>query len=193
MGRRRNTAIIAVVALLLALAVTGCADQTADANAAIGAANERMAAYAQGGVELRSLLADAEKLAMSSAEASKGVALTERMTEELDAQLAAAEAARAQLRKVDGMKVSGELKTYVAKEVAVTDSMLRQDPVARGIVEDMAKLYAMVASGTAKQEDVKAVGKRITERTSELATIEAQTARLEQEANAYFDEHRLSR
>jgi hypothetical protein len=70
---------------------------------------------------------------------------------------------------------------------------LKQDPVARGIVEDMAKLYAMVASGTAKQEDVKAVGKRITERTNELATIEAQTARLEQEANAYFDVHHLSR
>lgn len=189
----RNVKRVVLLALagVLVFAAVGCGDQTAEANKAVDAANAQIKAYTQAGAELEKLMSDAEALPMDAANAKKGVELTDQMTAKLEEQRKAAEAARAEISKIKTMKVNDEFKTYADKEIAVTDALLKEDPVARALIGDLRKIYELVASGKGTPADVEAIGKRIDAETKQLTDLEAQATKQEKDANAYFDAHKL--
>lgn len=185
--------IAALVAALLLLPLTACSsDQTAEANTAITAADAQVAKYTAAGADLGSLMTEARSLGMtSSADASRGVELTDRMTASLDAQAAAAAAASGELAKVGRLRVSAGLKTYAAKELAVVSAAAKESASARSLVADMRALYQMVGSGTATPAAVAQTTARIDDGSSRLGVMDAEVTRLEKDATAYYDQQGL--
>jgi hypothetical protein len=194
----RSLALV-LTAVLLAAALSGCTDQTADANAAIGRANEAMGAYAAAGSRLEALAAEARSLEVTTGasdaarEASRGVELAARMAASLAEQRSAAETAGAELAAVTTMSVTPDLKAYAAKEAAVAAALVREEAAARRVVDEMRKLYGIIAAGKPAKEAVAAATAGIDQGTRDLALIEGEVMRLEREADAFFRERKLGR
>jgi hypothetical protein len=191
--RIRRTAAVLLTALALSGALIGCSDQTSEANSAISSANAQVIRYTAAGTQLDSLMTEARSLSMtSSADASRGVELTDRMTATLDIQRAAATAAAASLDSVADMKVPDELKTYAVKEASVARALVREDAAARSLVSEMRTLYAAVGAGTSTAKGVEAASVRIAQGAQQLAELDAAVERLEKDATAYYDAHGLA-
>ncbi|HEY3317669.1 MAG TPA: hypothetical protein VGK50_04535 [Coriobacteriia bacterium] len=184
-------ALLLALACAVVLGATACSDQTADANKAIDAANTQIKKYTASGAELEKLMSEAEALPMDAVNAKKGVTLTDQMTAKLEEQRTAAETAKAEISKIKAMKVNEKFKTYADKEIAVTEALLKEDPVAKALIGDLRKIYELVASGKGTQKDVEEIGKRIDVETKQLTDLEAKATALEKEASDYFDSQKL--
>jgi hypothetical protein len=185
-------AVVLVVACALLFALPGCKpDQTPQANKAIDAANAEIRKYTEAGTELEKLMSQAESLPMEPASAKKGIALTDQMKTKIAEQRTAAEAAKAEISKIKTLDVRQEFKTYADKELAVTDTLLKEDPVAQALIGDLRKIYEVVASGKGTQKDIDTIGKRIDTETKQLTALEKQASAQEKEASDYFDAQKL--
>jgi hypothetical protein len=189
--RYLNRALALVVVCALAFSMVACSDQTADANKAIDAANANIKKYTEAGTQLEKLMSDAEGLPMDPKNAKKGIALTDQMKAKLDEQRAAAAAAKAEISKIKTMNVRQEFKTYADKEQAVADTLLKEDPVAQALINDLRQIYQVVASGKGTQQDVVTIGKRIDAETKQLSTLEKTATAQEKDASDYFDAQKL--
>lgn len=183
--------VVLVLGVALTFGPAACADQTADANKAIDAANVQIKKYTDAGKELERLLGQAESLPMDAANAKKAIALTDQMRTKLEVQRTAATAARAEISKIKTMDVREQFKTYAGKEIAVTDTLLQEDPVAKALIADLRAIYELVASGKGTQKDVDVIGKRVDAETKQLSDLERKAAAQEKEAGAYFEEQKL--
>lgn len=185
--------ILAVVAALLLFAAAGCGllDQTADANKAIDAANKQIGRYTESGAALEKLMSEAEALQMDPASAKQGIELTDEMTAKLEEQRSAAAGAKRELSKISAMRVRSEFKAYAEKEIAVTDTLLKEDPVAKLLIADLRKVYELVGSGKATQAEIDDVSERIDEQTKKLTELEDRAGKQEQEAAKYFESQKL--
>lgn len=189
--RQATKALVLVLAATLMLGVSACGDQTAEANKAIDAANANVKQYTQAGTELEKLMGQAQGLPMDPANAKKALALVDRMKAKLDTQRSAAAAAKSDMAKIQGLDVRQEFKTYAAKEIAVTDTLLKEDPVAQALVADLRQVYALVASGKATQRQVEAIGKKIAAESKQLSDLEATASAQEKASGDYFDAQKL--
>lgn len=188
---RHRVFVVALVAAVIAFGVSGCADQTAEANKAIDAANVQIGKYTQAGTQLEGLMSQAETLAMEPTSAKRGIELTDRMKAKLEEQRVAAEAARTDIGRIRTMKVRAEFRTYADKEIAVTESLLQQTPVAAALVDEMRKVYELVASGKGTQSEIAAIGERIDADAAKLAALETEAAKREKAASDYFTQQKL--
>jgi hypothetical protein len=189
--RHLKRAVWIALACALILGVTACADQTAEANKAIDAANVQIQHYTRAGNDLEKLMSDAEALPMDPANAKKGIELTDQMTAKLEEQRASAQAAKTEIARIKTMGVRQEFKTYADKEIAVTDTLLKEDPVAKSLIADLRSIYDLVASKKGTQKDVEVIGKRIDAETKQLTELEDQANAQEKAAGQYFDAQKL--
>jgi cytochrome c556 len=191
MGRRGLVLAVGIIAVALLLGVVGCTDQTADANKAIDNANVQIKKYTEAGQRLAELMSRAESLPMDATSAKQGIALTDQMKTQLDEQRLAAETAKAEIARIKTMRVRQEFKTYADKEIAVTDALLQQAPVATALIDDMRAVYDLVASGKGTQARVEEIGARIDADAAKLSALEDEAAKREKAASDYYAQQKL--
>jgi hypothetical protein len=189
--RRIRIAAVLLLACLLLCAGTGCRNQTSDANTAITAANAQITKYTQAGDQLEKLLSKTQQLPLDPTNAKRAIPLAKQMTVQLEAQRLAAEAAKVEIAKIKAMNVRDQFKTYADKEIAVTDTLLAEDPVAKAIVKDLQAMYSAAARGRITQTQVTTIGRRIDANTSKLNDLETRAAQQEKDASDYFDAQNL--
>lgn len=189
----RIAKIVASVLLgtLLLGGVVGCIDQTADANAAIEAANVQAQAYSDLDAEITALMDEAGAVDFTPEGVVAGIASIDAATAKFEERKTVIASIKAEFGKIADMDVDDTIKTYAAQQVEVADLLAQMDELGIKMLGDTKALYELIKSGstdTAKAEELSAA---VEETAAQLEELDALVTEKQDTSDKFFEDNQL--
>ncbi|MHB1342137.1 MAG: hypothetical protein ACYC77_03865 [Coriobacteriia bacterium] len=189
----RFTKIVASVVLgaLLLGGVVGCVDQTADANAAIEAANVQAQAYSALDSEITALMDEAGAVDFTPEGVVAGIASIDAATAKFEERTAVIAAIKAEFAKIADMDVDETIKTYAAQQVEVADLLAQMDALGITMLADTKSLYELIKSGSTDTVKAEELSAAVEATAAQLEELDAQVTEKQAASDKYFEDNRL--
>lgn len=188
-SRSARALAVVLVAILAAVMLVGCGDDTSKANEAVTAANLQVDAFNKLDGTIAATMEEIDALGDTEADAAKAVELLDKAAADLEKRGEAIEGVKAEYAKIEAMNVPETTKTYAKQQIEIWELQAKLDGDLGTMLEKMKEIYAASASGGLDEakgktlaDDVQALSKQVDDQQSELD-------KKAQESSDYFDQN----
>lgn len=191
--RRCRLVFALVVTVAIAAVLTGCGDQTAEANAAIEASNAAVDAandYDQQASELFDRLSEIEPGPANTEEALGYIARSEELIAKKNAEV---DKAIAELKKIESLEVGDELKTYAKQQIAIAELQKKSGELLLAANAEFKTVYEKMDSKSPDTKLLEASFENIETIFADADELSAEIERRSRESEAFFKESGLGK
>lgn len=192
MSRVTKSVASALLGMLLLGGVVGCIDQTADANAAINAANAQAQTYSALDAEITSLMDEAGAVDFTPEGATAGIEKIDEAVAKFEERKTVIAAIKAEFGKIADMDVDETIKTYAAQQVEIADLLAQMDDLGVKMLADTKSLYELIASGSTDTARAEELSKAVEATAAELEALDAKVTEKQAASDKYFEDNNLS-
>lgn len=175
--------------LFVLLAAAGCVDQTRAANDAIARANAKAEEYRQIDADVSDLLDEASSVDFTPEGVAPAFALLDEARAKIEQRREVVSEIRAAFASIAALRVSDEVKTYAAQQVAIADLLAKADEQALALIEATRQFYERIAAKDAASDEAQALAERIITISDEIERLAETISQKRAESDAYFEEH----
>jgi hypothetical protein len=181
----RSALCLALAAALGALALTGCATDSA-AKTALTKGNAALVAYAAADESMAQKIADAAVVQPTPDGVKPGLALLAEVTKGMPARQQAALTAKAQFLAFKAAAADEKQKAYADKAIALADGLIKLDAATLALTKNMTALYQSVAANSSDTAKVVKLADAVTKGQVTYDERRAKVKSLSDAADAYY-------
>ncbi len=188
----RTTKLVAIaLAVVMLFALTGCGDQTKDANAAIEAANEQSDKYTALDNEISALMDEASMADLTPEGVKPGIEAFKQANAKFEERKAVIAAIKSNFEKIEAYKVSDEIKTYAKQQAEIATMLGEMDELGMQLVADTLALYELIETNSDDTARAEELAKSVDVTSQKLTEIDAQVTEKQTASDKYFVDNGL--
>ncbi|MCE5204176.1 MAG: hypothetical protein LLG24_08210 [Actinomycetia bacterium] len=181
----------ALIGALLAVSVAGCGDQTAEANAAIEAANKQAQTYMTLDKEITVLMDKAGSVDFTPEGVKPGIEAIDEALAKLAERKTVVANMKAEYAKIESMDVREEIKTYAKQQLEIADIFGEMDELGTKMLTDTKTLYQMVEADSSDSAKAQELAEAIEETSAMIKELGNELREKQAESDKYFEDNNL--